>query len=238
MPAIKDNLRTLRSISGLSQSEAAEALHVTRQTISSYETGRTEPDLEMLKALAELYHADIHDVMYGGNRMQKKIRHLKTAVIAVAAVLLLSLLVHSVMYLVINTFFAVANKTAVTPENMDFIHTRFAVRNAADVIARIGVVVFDAGCLILLYPITSMRKVCPAWKMLLWLLGLVLAVLIVTVPFAILDKTFGIGDYLIAPMAGASLSFTLLFLMLVVLSLIQIVSGKRPAKEKTGGFEE
>ena len=238
MPAIKDNLRTLRNISGLSQSEAAEALHVTRQTISSYETGRTEPDLEMLKALAELYHADVHDVMYGGNRVQRKIRHLRAAVIAAAAILLLCLLIHSVMYLVINTLFAAANGTAVTPENMDFIHTRFVIRDAADIIARIGVFVFDAGSLILLYPIASMRKVCPAWKMLLWLLGLVAAVLLVTVPFAMLDKTFGIGDYLIAPMTGAALSFTLLFLMLAGLSLIQIGSGKRTAKEKTGGFEE
>lgn len=39
MRDIGKNIRTLRTRRGLSQDQLAEALHVTRQTVSNYETG-------------------------------------------------------------------------------------------------------------------------------------------------------------------------------------------------------
>lgn len=39
----------------LSQREAAARLKISKSTIASYETGRTEPDLETLGKLARLY---------------------------------------------------------------------------------------------------------------------------------------------------------------------------------------
>lgn len=226
MPAIKDNLKTLRTDRGLSQSEAAEALHVTRQTISSYETGRTEPDLETLKRFAELYHADIHDVLYGGNQAGRKLTQLRWAVTAVAAVLLLSLLAHSIMYLVINTCYVVPNGTSVTDQNIDFIHTRFAVRNAADIIAAVGTGLFNMGCLMLIYPLIAVRKIYPPKKMLLWLLGLIIAILAVTLPFSAADKVFGWGDYLVAPAFSTSLPIALVFIVIIILILVKRRSGR------------
>lgn len=40
---------------GYSQKEVAEALYVTRQTISKWETGKSYPDLEMLVSLCDLF---------------------------------------------------------------------------------------------------------------------------------------------------------------------------------------
>lgn len=42
---IHQSLKQCRLRRGLTQEQAAEQLHTTRQTISSYETGRTQPDL-------------------------------------------------------------------------------------------------------------------------------------------------------------------------------------------------
>ena len=159
MPAIRDNLKALRIISGLSQNEVAEALNVTRQTISSYETGRTEPDLETLKRLAELYNADIHDVLYGGNRLQRKITSLRWAAFSISAVLLLSLLIHSALLLINNTLFVIEDGTIITSENISFIKNRIALRNAADTIARIGTGVFSVSCLVLLYPLITIKNI-------------------------------------------------------------------------------
>lgn len=39
----------------LSQREVAEKLKISKSTIASYESGRTEPDLETLGKLAKLY---------------------------------------------------------------------------------------------------------------------------------------------------------------------------------------
>ncbi len=53
--AIHENLRNLRLAANMTQEQAAEQIGITRQGLSSYETGRTLPDIEMLKHLAELF---------------------------------------------------------------------------------------------------------------------------------------------------------------------------------------
>ena len=53
---------------GLTQDALAGMLHVTRQTVSSWEIGRTEPDLDTLLALAEALHCDATELIYGVKR--------------------------------------------------------------------------------------------------------------------------------------------------------------------------
>ena len=48
MNAVAKNLKSIRTQKGYTQDDLAEALHVTRQTVSSWETGRSEPDIGML----------------------------------------------------------------------------------------------------------------------------------------------------------------------------------------------
>ena len=47
------NLKQLRQREKLTQDALAERLHVTRQAVSSWETGKTQPDIETLTTLAE-----------------------------------------------------------------------------------------------------------------------------------------------------------------------------------------
>ena len=47
---LEDNLLSLRKQQGLTQLELAEALHISRQAISKWETGEAEPSLEISKA--------------------------------------------------------------------------------------------------------------------------------------------------------------------------------------------
>ena len=63
--SIKENLRDLRRLAGLTQEQVAQQVGLTRQAISSYESGRTQPDLDTLEALAKVYGAEITDVLYG-----------------------------------------------------------------------------------------------------------------------------------------------------------------------------
>ena len=65
MAKIGRNIREQRMKKGLSQEELAERLYVTRQTISNYETGRSDPDVEMLTRLAEALDTDIQLLIYG-----------------------------------------------------------------------------------------------------------------------------------------------------------------------------
>ena len=47
------------------QEELAERLHVSRQTVSNYETGRSRPDVDMLLLAAEKLEVDVQVLLYG-----------------------------------------------------------------------------------------------------------------------------------------------------------------------------
>ncbi|MCD2256391.1 helix-turn-helix transcriptional regulator [Agrilactobacillus fermenti] len=53
---LTDNLKQLRQQYHLKQSDLATHLHVSRQTVSSWETGRNQPDIDTLLRLASFYH--------------------------------------------------------------------------------------------------------------------------------------------------------------------------------------
>lgn len=63
--AIKINLKRLRLAHSLSQEELAQRLHVVRQTVSSWENGKTEPDLDTLMAIALALNVDVGQLLYG-----------------------------------------------------------------------------------------------------------------------------------------------------------------------------
>ena len=57
-------IRAARQRAGLSQERLAEHLHVTRQAISNWESGKSLPDLETLKTLAEVLSVPIEQLIY------------------------------------------------------------------------------------------------------------------------------------------------------------------------------
>lgn len=65
MNAVGRNLKRLRQRAGLTQDALAERLHVTRQAVSSWETGKNQPDIETLTALAAALDADVRELIYG-----------------------------------------------------------------------------------------------------------------------------------------------------------------------------
>ena len=54
-----ENLQRLRKEKGLSQEEVAQALFVSRQSVSKWETDKAEPGVDNLKALANLYEVTL-----------------------------------------------------------------------------------------------------------------------------------------------------------------------------------
>ena len=58
-----ENLQRLRKEAGLSQEEVAQALFVSRQSVSKWENDRAEPGVENLKALAQLYRVTLDCLM-------------------------------------------------------------------------------------------------------------------------------------------------------------------------------
>lgn len=59
----KDIIYTLRTGQGMSQEDLADKLHITRQAVSRWETGETQPNTETLKALSVLFGVSINTLL-------------------------------------------------------------------------------------------------------------------------------------------------------------------------------
>lgn len=62
---MSDHLKNCREESGLSQDEVAKLLNITRQALSNWENGKTEPDAKMLAALSKIYGVPIDELIHG-----------------------------------------------------------------------------------------------------------------------------------------------------------------------------
>jgi transcriptional regulator with XRE-family HTH domain len=58
-----DRLRAIRRDNLLTQKDIADELHVSRQTVSGWETGRSYPDITSLITLAETYHLSLDEML-------------------------------------------------------------------------------------------------------------------------------------------------------------------------------
>lgn len=63
MDRFTQNLRRARKAAGLTQQQLADRLHITRQSVSSWELGRTEPDFETAGRLAEIFGTSVSSLL-------------------------------------------------------------------------------------------------------------------------------------------------------------------------------
>ena len=60
---LQDNLKRLRTQSGISQEELAIRLNVVRQTVSKWERGLSVPDADMLIRIAEIFEVNVSQLL-------------------------------------------------------------------------------------------------------------------------------------------------------------------------------
>ena len=68
MPKISKNIKALRSDRKMSQEDLASKINVTRQTVSSWENDRTQPDINMIELLADAFEVSFEELIYGKKR--------------------------------------------------------------------------------------------------------------------------------------------------------------------------
>ena len=65
MNVVGKNIKKIRLSHGMTQEELAEKMFVTRQTISNWENGKSQLDIETLSSLAEIYGVEVTELIYG-----------------------------------------------------------------------------------------------------------------------------------------------------------------------------
>lgn len=112
MNTVAKNIKRLRVQNNLTQEDLADKMHVTRQTVSNWETEKNQPDIETLITLASIFGTDINEIIYGNKKneypkYQKK--YIKDVIISlsiIAIVIAIRLVViHYVMGSQVLTFY-------------------------------------------------------------------------------------------------------------------------------------
>ena len=70
MSSIGKNISKFRKEQDMTQDQLAERLHVTRQAVSNWENGKTQPDVETLGQLAECFGVSVETLIYGKSESQ------------------------------------------------------------------------------------------------------------------------------------------------------------------------
>lgn len=70
---IGKKLKQARAQAGLTQEQAAEALFVSRQTVSNWETGKSLPDVLSAVRCGQLYGVSLDELLKGDTAMHRKL---------------------------------------------------------------------------------------------------------------------------------------------------------------------
>ena len=65
MNEVANSIKKLRQEKKMSQEQLAEQLHVTRQAVSNWENGKTQPDVDTITQLAEIFDVSVERMIYG-----------------------------------------------------------------------------------------------------------------------------------------------------------------------------
>lgn len=93
MANVGKNIRNMRNKNKMTQDELAEKLFVSRQTVSNYETGKSNPDIDMLIKIAEVLNTDVNILIFGIPTPPDKKREYRKLAVNVLIVLLLGIFI-------------------------------------------------------------------------------------------------------------------------------------------------
>ena len=217
-----DNLRALRLSRNMTQQQAADRLGVTRQAVSGYESNRTRPDIDMLRAIAELYGTDLEGVVYGTQPVLKARRIIKTAAAVFTALLTAMTAAGAAFLWSANRFFPLADGSVAEAQLRA--HRRLAlIWEGMDAAAA---VMAAAGGLLLLSAVLALRCRFTLKQKLTYLALLAAGLLLPGLLFGWADPVFSPVSYLTLPL----LSFFGLLLLLLILLAAEAVIRRRESR--------
>jgi len=196
---INKTLRQLRMNSHMTQEQVAEKLGVTRQALSSYESGRTRPDVDTLLRLAEIYHTDMDTILYDQLPGLKAARRIRRIALALAALLLFLTVTSSALLWSSNRFFSLS-PGVMTAEMMQTFETRQRLTGAWETLdSLILTLTLPGGILLLILLITEKCSILFKHK-LLYTAVLIIGLYLLPLPFALTDAVYTPVNYMITPM--------------------------------------
>ena len=212
--SIGNHIRQLRLQQGMTQEQLAEKLHVTRQAVSGYESGRTRPDIDTLQRLCEIFATDLDSLVYGRTRELKAARRLKTAALVLGGLLVALTAISSALFWSAHRFFPLPGGPAAQAETYSRLSAAWETADA------ILLIVAFWGFLALLVLRLAGKCRLPFPQLIGYGAVLAAAMLVVSLPFALTDALFPPINYLVTPIVALG-RMVWFWLIAVVVELLQ-----------------
>ena len=199
MSSIGENIRVLRLARGWTQEQLAEQLHLTRQAVSHYESGRTVPDIDTCRRLSELFGVELEVLLEGEGEPVKLPRWLYWLTLGTAG---LFPLVRSVLMVINQRHYLFSLEqinlgTLPEAERLARMNRHITLSRIANTVESAGYTAFFAVLVVLVLWEVRQKKAA-TWRQKLILWGLVAAVTVAaTYPLSFLDPVFTATDYLL-----------------------------------------
>lgn len=222
MAKINEILRQLRQERGMTQEEVAGQVGLTRQAVSGYEAGRTQPGLDILQRLADVYQVELTDIIYGQNQTNRLLTTLKITAIVMAALVLVAQLAGALLLWISNHFFAPEPSLLSDAETLIW-DARVKLDHARELVESLYHSLFPLFCTALLVLSLRLRRPLAARTKLFCALAFAAGSAAVVLPWALTDPVYQPADYLITPILCLA---QLLFFLLLSL-LIDLIRSRR-----------
>ena len=199
MTNISENIRVLRLSRGWTQEELAEKLHMTRQAVGHYESGRTVPDVDTCRRLAEVFGVSLEVVLEGEGEPAPTPRWIPWLTLGTAGAFPL---LRSAIMVVNQRLYPVSLEqinlgNLPEAERLALMNRHIALSRAANAVETAGYTAFFAVLVVLVLWEIKQRQATP-WRQKLALWGLVAAVTVAaTYPLSLFDPVFTATDYLL-----------------------------------------
>jgi len=72
--SFEQDFKRIRTDKNMTQQEVADALHVSRQTVSAWERGKNYPSLDVLRSISELFDVSFENLLFGEVDEMPKVR--------------------------------------------------------------------------------------------------------------------------------------------------------------------
>ena len=198
MPTIHENLKQLRRTREWTQENVAQRMGLTRQAVSSHESGRTQLDMETLKRYAEVYEVSIRDLLYGGGQSRRQCRRVRRLAALTLADLVLCTLFRSVLLWVSNRFFPIP-EGQVAQEMLSVLRQHLVLSQAAENAERFSLVTLGLLSLILAVMAGRLERPPRLKTQLAYLTVLAAGAGLALLPWAVSDPVFGLVNYSLTP---------------------------------------
>lgn len=217
--SIANNLRQLRLNSGMTQEQVAEKIGLTRQALSSYESGRTRPDIDMLLRLSEVYGTDIDGVVYGQDRALKSLRIIKTVSLFLYGAIAVLTVISSSLLWSANRFYAI-QPGQLSAEEKILLESRMRLTSAWETVDGIILTLTLIGFVLLLVLFAAWKCRVPMKSKVIYISTLAAFIIAVAALFGLTDSVFAPIDYLLTPIFVVT-RILILFAIHLVIEFLQ-----------------